>query len=191
MSRQYQPEGSNLCVVLTALARSTVSPFTRSDWDGWSGAMGDAQAVTMLPEDLVRVLAILGAPHWDPDSVFVVIDDGGLTFNSWDVFGHAFAITLDLHLANWDAAPLEVTAKQVYRWEPGPTMGKIWVCCPWGKDWEVWIQDAGVQSTVRVHVAPSETLALTWARDRYPPQRFVLQQGDPGDMTARKPEVVL
>jgi hypothetical protein len=106
---------SDHLAILIALSTARVEPLTRMEWGFWTGAMGDAQSVTFEDREVLHdVMTRLGISHWlsenddpDEDRVFIILDEGGLTFNGWEPGGGGYvgAVTLSLATSSWEDVP--------------------------------------------------------------------------------------
>lgn len=103
-----------LCPITLALSRAQVTPFTPDLWAMYADASGDAHTVVFHAEDNAKLTKQLGLEHWDPDTTTVILDDGGLTWNSMaPVNAYAWQVSVPLTV---DTANADVGTPSEY-WE--------------------------------------------------------------------------
>jgi hypothetical protein len=82
MQTQATLNGSDRIFLVLALNRAQISRFTKSDWSGFSDAIGDAHMVKFWPEDHTHLRHKLGISHWHPDTEYIILDESGLTWTA-------------------------------------------------------------------------------------------------------------
>lgn len=114
---QVTLSGPDRVRLVLALSRAIVTPFTRDDWQGWSGADGEAHSVEFHQHDARYLLDQLGLRHVDPTCVFVVLDNSGITWNVWSPYNaYAWQVRVGLDVEVHDAPSADPDGEY---WEVG------------------------------------------------------------------------